>query len=261
MKSAHLLTLVFVLALGSLASAQEAQSDPHHHHGAMSQSEQQDGVTSGMDQSSQQMASRNLSDSAHMKMTELRPLRPGDQQKADEILAGARKAMEQYRDYRVALDEGFQIFLPNLPQKMYHFTNYKYAWEEAFTFNPEHPTSLLYEKRPGGGYKLVGVMYTAPAAASLDQLDERVPLSIAQWHAHVNFCAAPKGSEREYFGAHPKFGLLGSITTREQCDAEGGHFLPQVFGWMVHVYPDEKDPAQIWSVERQMEHEHNHAMH
>jgi hypothetical protein len=169
--------------------------------------------------------------------------------------------MEQYRDYRVALGDGFQIFLPNLPQKMYHFTNYKYAWEEAFTFNPEHPTSLLYEKQPGGGYKLVGVMYTAPAAASLEQLDERVPLSIAQWHAHVNFCAAPKGREREYFGAHPKFGLLGSITTREQCDAEGGRFLPQVFGWMVHVYPDEKDPAQIWSVERQMEHGHEHGMH
>jgi hypothetical protein len=214
-----------------------------------------------MEQSSAQMSSRNLSDSAHMKMTSLRPLRPGDQQRADEILAGARKAMDEYRDYHVALADGFQIFLPNLPQKMYHFTNYKYAWEEAFTFNPEHPTSLLYEKQPSGGYKLIGVMYTAPAAASLDQLDDRVPLSIAQWHAHVNFCAAPKGREREYFGSHPRFGLLGSITTREECQAEGGRFLPQVFGWMVHVYPDEKDPAQIWSVERQMEHGHDHGMH
>ena len=27
--------------------------------------------------------------------------------------------------------------------------------------NPDHPTSLLYEKQ-GDGYKLIGVMYTAP---------------------------------------------------------------------------------------------------
>jgi hypothetical protein len=260
MKTALFPSVAFCLLLVCLsATAQEQASDMHHHHD-MAQSESRDPAASGMNQTTQQMASRNLSDSAHMKMTSVRPVRPGDQQKADEILAGARMAMEQYRDYRVALGEGYQIFLPNLPQKMYHFTNYKYAWEEAFTFNPEHPTSLLYEKQPTG-YKLVGVMYTAPAAASIDQLDERVPLSIAQWHAHVNFCAAPKGREGEYFGAHPKFGLLGSITTRQQCDTEGGRFLPQVFGWMVHVYPDEKDPAQIWSVERQMEHGHDHGMH
>lgn len=241
--------LIATLVVSLSVFAQE-----QHHHDMQMQAQSQDAAATGADQTTQQMASRNLSDSAHMKMTSMRPLKPGDQQKAEETLAGAKKAMEQYRDYRVALGEGYQIFLPNLPQKMYHFTNYKYAWEEAFTFNPEHPTSLLYEKQPSGGYKLVGVMYTAPAAASLDQLDERVPLSIGQWHAHVNFCTAPKGREREYLGPHPKFGLMGSITTRQQCEAEGGRFLPQVFGWMVHVYPDEKDPAQIWSVERQMEH-------
>src|SRR5436305_14083202 len=170
----------------SAANAQEQSSEQHHHHD-MAQSEAQDPAASGMNQTTQQMDSRNLSDSAHMKMTSMRSVHPGDQQKADEILAGARKAMEQYRDYRVALGEGYQIFLPNLPQKMYHFTNYRYAWEEAFTFNPAHPTSLLYEKLPSSGYKLIGVMYTAPKRSSLEQLDERVPLSIAEWHAHVNF--------------------------------------------------------------------------
>ncbi|MBV8207754.1 MAG: hypothetical protein JO041_13255 [Acidobacteria bacterium] len=260
MKSAGFPWFAAVLCLAGAAVYSQDQPGAHHHHASQS-TESSDAPTSGMDQSAQQMASRNLSDSAHMRMTSLRPLKPGDQQRADDILAGARKAMERYRDYHVAMDEGFQIFLPNLPQKMYHFTNYRYAWEEAFTFNPEHPTSLLYEKQGPGAYRLIGVMYTAPAAASFDQLDERVPLSVGQWHAHVNFCTAPKGREREYFGSHPKFGLLGSITTRKQCEAEGGRFLPQVFGWMVHVYPDEKNPAQIWSVERQMEHGHDHAMH
>ena len=50
---------------------------------------------------------------------------------------------------------------------MYHFTNYRYAMEAAFNFNPEHPTSLLYEKH-GDDYKLIGVMYTAPKRLSED---------------------------------------------------------------------------------------------
>ena len=49
------------------------------------------------------------------------------------------------------------------------------------------------------------------------------------------------------FGPHAKFGLLGSITTREACEDAGGEFFPHVFGWMVHVYPYETDPGKIWS--------------
>ena len=98
-------------------------------------------------------------------------------------------------DYHVALADGFKIFLPEIPQKMYHFTNYQYGFEAAFSFNPEHPTSLLYEKH-GDDYKLIGVMYTAPKRFGEDELDQRIPLSIAQWHEHVNFCTAPAGRKK-----------------------------------------------------------------
>jgi hypothetical protein len=36
-----------------------------------------------------------------------------------------------------------------------------------------------------------------------------------------------------------RFGLRGSISTQEACDAAGGRFRPVIFGWMVHVYPFE----------------------
>ncbi len=186
----------------------------------------------------------------HMKMTALRPARPGDAQRAQMVVDAARKASTKYLDYHVALADGFRIFHPEIPQKMYHFTNYQYAFEAAFSFNPEHPTSLLYEKH-GDDYKLIGVMYTAPKRFGEDQLDQRVPLSVAQWHEHVNFCAAPAGRKLESLLPHPQFGLRGSITTQEACDAAGGTFHPVVFNWMVHVYPFEKDPASIWSVGRQ----------
>ena len=168
----------------------------------------------------------------HMKMTALRPMKPGDAERAQAVVDVARKVCEKYLDYHVALNEGFKIFLPNVPQKMYHFTNYAYSFEASWHFNPEHPTSLLYEKH-GDDYKLVGVMYTAPRRFTEDQLDERIPLSLAQWHEHVNFCAAPLGRKYESLLPNPQFGFKGSITTQEACDAAGGTFYPVVLNWMV----------------------------
>ena len=176
----------------------------------------------------------------HMKMTALRPAKPGDAARAKDVVESARQASEKYLDYHTALTDGYKIFHPEIPQKMYHFTNYGYAMEAAFRFNPEHPTSLLYEKH-GDDYKLIGVMYTAPKRLGEDELDQRVPLSVAQWHEHVNFCNAPAGRKNEYLIPHPQFGLRGSIVTQEACDAAGGTFHPVIFNWMVHVYPFEKD--------------------
>lgn len=185
----------------------------------------------------------------HMYLTTLRPMKNGDQQKADAIVAVAREAMEPYRDYHKALADGYRIFLPNIPQPLYHFTNYQNGREAAQHFDPLKPTSLLYRKTADGGYKLIGVMYTDRLAASEDEINERIPLSIARWHQHINFCKAPPGEWKGYFGTDAKFGLMGSITTRESCDAAGGRFFPHVLGWMVHVYPYESDASKIWSVD------------
>jgi hypothetical protein len=186
----------------------------------------------------------------HMKMTDLRPAKPDDAARAQLVAEEARNAAEKYMDYHTALAEGFKIFHPEVPQKMYHFTNYSYGFEAAFKFNPEHPTSLLYEKH-GDDYKLIGLMYTAPKRFTEEQLDERIPLSVAQWHEHVNFCRPPADRRAEMLAPHPQFGLRGSITTQEACNAAGGTFMPVVFNWMVHVYPFEKTQAEIWSAERQ----------
>ena len=142
----------------------------------------------------------------HMKMTALRPAQPGDAERAQQVVEAARKASAKYLDYHAALADGFKIFHPEIPQKVYHFTNYQYGFEAAFSFNPEHPTSLLYEKH-GVDYKLIGVMYTAPKRLSEDQPNQRIPLSIAQWHEHVNFCAPPAERRQEMLGPHPQFGL------------------------------------------------------
>src|SRR5271156_6990381 len=91
----------------------------------------------------------NMADSnmpGHMYMTTLRPVQPGDQQKADAVVAAAKTAMAPYEDYHKALADGYVIFLPNLPQAQYHFTKYENGRDAWLRFDPLKPTSLLYKK-------------------------------------------------------------------------------------------------------------------
>jgi hypothetical protein len=187
--------------------------------------------------------------SGHMYMTTVRPLQMGDQQKADALVAAAKVAMAPYQDYRKALSDGYKIFLPNVPQSQYHFTNYGNGLAARSRFDPLKPTSLLYKKTGDEAYTLVGAMYTAQVDATEEEINDRVPLSIARWHQHINFCKAPEGQKAAYFGPAAKFGLLGSITTQEACAAGGGQFFPHLFGWMVHVYPYETDAKHIWATQ------------
>src|ERR1700720_955045 len=154
--------------------------------------------------------------SQHMTMTGMRQPTPEDVQRAGEILTQLRAGIEKYKDYHVALNDGFRIFLPNVPQPEYHFTSYRNGFMEAFTFDPARPTSLLYRKT-ASGYELVGAMYTMPKRATEEQLNARVPLSVAMWHLHTNLCMPP----RAHLGNADwtKFGLKGSISTQDGCDA------------------------------------------
>jgi len=245
-------TFVFAVLALVLANSQDHPSMPGMDHSQMT-------MPQGSDQSDVQemghtvdsMSTKHMDMGPHMKMTELRPAKPGDRERAEKIVAELRQSIAKYQDYHAALDDGYKIFLPNVKMPMKHFTNWNYAVEALFRFNPDHPTSLLYEQH-GDTYKLIGAMYTAPKRYTEDDLDKRVPLSVAQWHEHVNLCKPPKGQERDMLSAHARFGLRGSITTKQECEAAGGTFYPIIYNWMVHVYPFEKNPADVWSLERQM---------
>ena len=55
------------------------------------------------------------------------------------------------------------------------------------------------------------------------------------------FCGGPKSLPiSEQFGPNARFGPQGSIHTEEECRQAEGLWIPVVFGWMMHVYPDSK---------------------
>jgi len=183
--------------------------------------------------------------SLHMAYTDLRPGNDADKARAAVLVTDLQHALAKYKDYHVAEADGFKPFHPELPQNIYHFTRWQNGLKAAITFDSVEPTSLLYKKTANGGYELVGAMFTAPRGTSEAKLDQRVPLSVARWHRHVDLCFPPKGQGAT--ADRTKFGFAGSISTKAECDAAGGRFYPQVFGWMVHVYPWATTQETAWA--------------
>ena len=187
----------------------------------------------------------------HLEMTPLRAPAPGDSARAEAVAAELRGAIVKYRDTTAAVADGFRMFAPQIRnQKVYHFTRGLNAVQEAFRFDPARPTSLLYTKGPDGTLVLVGGMYTAPKRFGPDKLDERIPLSIARWHKHVNWCVPPRGERERWLeraNGQPVFGPESPIATKQACDAVGGIFHESPLGWMVHAnVMTSTDPAAIW---------------
>lgn len=192
----------------------------------------------------------------HMIVTPLRPEQPGDEEKARAVVATAKATMERYQDYKKALADGYVFAHPKAKQSQYHFINEANSQEAEGHFDPTKPTALLYRHTLRQKFKLEGVMYTAGQHTSEEELNKRIPTSIARWHEHTNFCAAPEDKTKEYFGAHPKFGMFGSINTKEACEAERGTFYPYMFSWMIHVFPYEKDLKHVFSMNDDVAHVH-----
>ncbi len=170
----------------------------------------------------------------HMLMSANRPATALDMARISAIVANAHVCFDKYKDYRLALHDGYQIFAPDEVQDVYHFASVPNFQETQTTFDLAHPSALLYDK-VGSGWKFVGVMYSAPANATLDELNARIPVSVDPWHLHVSICL-PAGDEGQaLFDPGSLFGLGGTITTQAQCSHVGGIFYPQLFGWMVHI--------------------------
>jgi len=170
----------------------------------------------------------------HMKMTSFRPVEQADMARIEAIVQNAHVCFDKYKDYRLALQDGYQIFAPNVPQDIYHFASVRNFSAAQTTFDLAHPSALLY-KKVGNGYQFVGVMYSAPADITEDQLNARIPLSVAPWHLHVNICLPAGDAGQTLFNANSLFGLAGTITTKAQCSKVGGTFYASMYGWMVHI--------------------------
>lgn len=203
----------------------------------------------------------------HMEMSPTRAAEPGDSARAANVARQLRAALVKYRDTSAAVKDGYRMFMPQVKvQRIYHFTNNWRAVQEGFRFDPARPTSILYKRGDDGKLELVGAMYMAPKRFTPDKLDERVPLSIARWHKHVNWCVPRRGEAQRWLeraNGEPVFGPESPIATEEACARVDGVFHPVLFGWMLHanVFAGD-DAATIWGDDHGGHDEHaGHGMH
>jgi hypothetical protein len=197
----------------------------------------------------------------HMAYSATRPLTSADSVRAALIVNELRQAIAKYSDVKVAEADGYKMFAPEIKnQPQYHFTKGWNAIRNQFGFDASRPTSLLYKKDASGKFVLTGAMYTASKRTSEEDLDQRVPLSVARWHRHINWCVPPRSQKERWSetkSGRPVFGPLG-VATEDECKNAGGRFIPQAFGWMLHVNLFAgNDLRSIWHDDHM---EHDHAM-
>jgi len=197
----------------------------------------------------------------HMAYSSARPLTVQDSARAAYVINELRQAIVKYQDVKVAEADGYKMFAPELKnQPQYHFTKGWNAIRNQFGFDPARPTSLLYKKKSNGEFELIGAMYTAPKHTSEEDLNERVPLSVARWHRHVNWCVPARHAKQRWYetsDGRPIFGPLG-VATKDECKAANGRFIPQPLGWMLHANAFAgNDLRSIWHDDHM---DHDHAM-
>ncbi|HEY9226788.1 MAG TPA: hypothetical protein VIP11_09090 [Gemmatimonadaceae bacterium] len=201
-------------------------------------------------------------DGPHMRMAPRRPVTPADQFRAKQTVLAARDALGKYADVTRAEEDGYVKFLPWIEQQsVFHYNNVQHIAMTGGRFDPTKPVSLLYKKDAKGTMQLIGAMYSAMPDASPDELDARLPLSVAHWHEHVDFCGPQaelvRSGQVKIDG--PTTAKWLKITSRETCDAAGGRFVPRLFGWMAHVYMfASEDPRIIWGGEHGAMDVHSH---
>jgi len=254
LRSGALPLVIFAAAVACSPGRAGGQTPDRHEHGA----DAADAADAVNEVESQPLATDDhalvgaLLGGRHLALSPARPPAPGDSARAAGVAAELRQSLAKYKDVAAAEADGYRRFAPRVRQQpVYHYVNPQRAWRERDEFVPGEPGTLLYRQGRGGRLELVGAMYTAARDATPEELDRRVPLSVARWHAHVNFCVvrrapgdpAPAGGGR--WGR--RFTVRPEITTRAACDQAGGRFVPQLFGWMVHANVFAGDtPEAVW---------------
>src|SRR5205814_8212608 len=154
----------------------------------------------------------------HMAYSSVRPLTAADSARSASVINELRQAIAKYQDVSVAEADGYKLFAPQIKnQPQYHFTKGWNAFRNQWGFDPARPTSLLYKKDAQGQFHLIGAMYTASGRTSEDELNERVPLSVARWQRHVNWCIPKQNAKERWYEANNVLPIVGplDLTTKE----------------------------------------------
>jgi hypothetical protein len=158
---------------------------------------------------------------------------PADTARALAVVQALRSAIGRYPTLAAAESAGYRSRLPARLQQRRPMLHLARPGRRTATgeFDPAAPQALLYRRDASGRFQLAGAMFLAPEQATDDELDARIPLSVARWHRHLDVCRGPTGEMK------PRY---RRATTASACEAMGGRFR-SASPYMVHVMVDGGD--------------------
>jgi len=177
-----------------------------------------------------------------MSQSDLMPLFPENTMSAADFLV-FKQQVEQVRQVALkfptpadAIAAGYVRTTSDVPYMGEHYLNYDIVRKGSF--DPEHPSGLLFSKIDSGEEKLVGVWFLLlPGLNGVTRDAEPTGFAgnLDLWHAHTGLCLVGfKGaSEGE---------------TQQSCAAKGGNFTADL-RWMMHVWvaPAQDNPDGVFA--------------
>lgn len=193
-----------------------------------------------------------IGNNLHLQVTNQGQPNQKESEEAARLVQELKTGIARYAKVEDAIADDYFPFPPDpAGMRIVHYVNLVNSITENWGFNPENPGALLYERQPDDSLKLIGAMVTAPDDADPQELNSRVPLSVAQWHLHTNICVPDPFWDAEQWaiidGKNPRFGPESVIATEEQCEAVKGEFWPKALSWMVHAYVFADNPDDVWN--------------
>jgi len=195
----------------------------------------------------------------HVRLSRLRTVTHSDSARVRLVADSIRRAISRYQDVSAARLAGYEQYAPGAEVDEYHFLRYDTPITRE-KFDVADPPALIYKKDSSGRLVLAGAMYVLSGETDDSALDSAIPLGIARWHKHVNWCLPPVDQQHRWMerkGGDRVFGLVG-VTSRRACQKANGVFKPDLAGWMIHALVFEgPDLKAVWGGE-QMGMVHSH---
>jgi hypothetical protein len=170
----------------------------------------------------------------HRSLTPLHPGTAADTAQALAVVHQLRSAISPYQTLSAAAAAGYHPRRDSAtvrPGKLLHVGRRVRGLDRRSHFDAAAPKSLLFRRTADGSMRLAGAMFVAPPGATAEDLDAMIPLSVAQWHQHLDVCVARANGRRL---------VLRSVRTAEACEAAGGRFRAES-RYMIHVITDAGD--------------------
>jgi hypothetical protein len=164
---------------GSAAASGDHEAGGHHEHG--------DG---GEAQGSAVVAPVPYDPAKPIDLGGVDGVTPEQQARAENLIAVTLLRLPKFADPAVAEANGYRSIGDGITGYE-HYVN-QALFDDGRILDPDYPESVVYQRDPNGGKKLVAAMYMLEPDKTLDDVPD-VGGKLTQWHVHNDLCFLPDG--------------------------------------------------------------------